>query len=376
MSRRIFGFQGVGFGFILVGLLLGGVGRAAENAGFVPLFNGRDLAGWVPVQVAPSTFTVQDGMIICTGKPIGVLRTDRMYENFILELEWRHMVPNGNAGLFIWSDALTARGQPFTRSIEVQILDGPNGDGYTTHGDVFAIHGATLKPGNPGKWAMRSYPTEHRSNPSPQWNHYRVEAVDGAIRLAVNGKVVTTASEASPRKGYICLESEGGVVHYRNIRIRELPSSGQLKPEQIARDDGGFKSIYNGVDLTGWNISEAGRSAWRVNDWRLAYNGQAQGDGRIAWTAQRWGEIDLIADVQPNSAARILLGGGDGPVVEVPAGKGWVRVTATIRGGRASAAIDGRPALDGVPAPAGGSLGLSADGPASFANIYVRPAQN
>ena len=48
--------------------------------------------------------TVADGMIVCSGKPIGEIRTDRMYQNFVLELEWRHMVPRGNAGVFIWAD--------------------------------------------------------------------------------------------------------------------------------------------------------------------------------------------------------------------------------------------------------------------------------
>ena len=67
---------------------------AAED-GFRPLFNGKDLAGWVPVNVAPETFTARDGMIVSTGKPTGVLRTDRQYENFVMELEWRHMQPQG-----------------------------------------------------------------------------------------------------------------------------------------------------------------------------------------------------------------------------------------------------------------------------------------
>src|SRR3954463_2679691 len=90
----------------------------AADDGWLPLFNGRDLSGWVPVQVAPNTFTVRDGIIVSTGKPTGVMRTERQYENFELELEWKHIVPGGNAGLFVWSDPVTARGQPFTRSIE------------------------------------------------------------------------------------------------------------------------------------------------------------------------------------------------------------------------------------------------------------------
>ena len=57
------------------------------GADWVPLFNGKDLKGWVNVNCAPDTFTVRDGVIVCTGKPIGVMRTERHYENFVLELE-------------------------------------------------------------------------------------------------------------------------------------------------------------------------------------------------------------------------------------------------------------------------------------------------
>ena len=81
---------------------------------FLSLFNGKDLSGWINVNCASETWTVRDGMIICSGVPTGVLRTDRQFENFILELEWRHLHEGGNAGLFVHSDALTAPGQPFT----------------------------------------------------------------------------------------------------------------------------------------------------------------------------------------------------------------------------------------------------------------------
>ncbi len=119
-------------------------------ADFQPLFNGKDLSGWVNVNCAPETWSVKDGVIQCTGVPTGALRTERQYENFELELEWRHLKPGGNAGIFIWSSPIAAPGVPFLRSVEVQVLDhGYNADGknqYTTHGDVFPIHGSTMKP--------------------------------------------------------------------------------------------------------------------------------------------------------------------------------------------------------------------------------------
>ncbi len=53
-----------------------------DAEGFTPLFNGADLDGWVIVNVAPETFSVRDRLIVSTGVPTGVLRTERMYENF------------------------------------------------------------------------------------------------------------------------------------------------------------------------------------------------------------------------------------------------------------------------------------------------------
>src|SRR5687767_6168167 len=56
-----------------------------EEAGFVPLFNGTDLSGWVNVNCAPDTWRATNGVIYCTGAPIGELRTTRMYQNFVFE---------------------------------------------------------------------------------------------------------------------------------------------------------------------------------------------------------------------------------------------------------------------------------------------------
>src|SRR6187455_2504160 len=89
----------------------------AQEDGFIPIFNGRDLSGWVNVDCAPETWGVRDGMITCTGKPTGAMRTERQYENFIFECEWRHLSSGGNAGIFIWASPISAPGVPFLRAI-------------------------------------------------------------------------------------------------------------------------------------------------------------------------------------------------------------------------------------------------------------------
>ena len=323
---------------------------------------------------------------------MGELRTDRMYQNFILELEWRHMVPKGNAGVFVWADDITARGVPFHRSIEVQVLENAYGntESHTTHGDIFPIHGATMTPVN-GRGGERAFPTEHRAKPSPEWNHFRITGNDGSISLEVNGKLVTQGIEASPRKGYICLESEGGVVHYRNIRIQELPDT-PVGPSDIAIADRGFKSLYNGVDFSGWVT--AANSGWTPNDWRLSFAGEPSDEPRIS-TAQTFGNIAFIFDVrlrdvrrrEESNVARVVLRGGaeqtaikidvrDPEMAEHFAEVGqWNRFEGTIRGDLLSLTLNGRKLFEDrqlAGAPDTGALTIEAAGPIDFANIYVR----
>jgi hypothetical protein len=198
---------------------------------FRDLFNGKDLKGWVNVNTDDDTWSVRDGMIVCTGLPIGVMRTDRQYENFILEIEWRHMEPGGNSGVFLWSDAKPS-GNRLPRGMEVQMLEldwvrqHKNKDGSYppvayVQGELFGAGGMTAIPANPR--GNRSKSIEHRCKGVGQWNKYTVVAVDGSVQLAINGKFVNSIRNASEKKGYICLESEGKEIHMRNIRIMELP---------------------------------------------------------------------------------------------------------------------------------------------------------
>ncbi len=244
-------------------------------AEFKPMFNGNDLTGWVRTNTPAETWAYRDGVLHCTGKPIGELRTDKMFQNFIMELEWRHLVPGGNAGIFVWADDVPARGVPFHRGIEVQVLENSYGNtkGYTTHGDIFPIHGAKMTPIN-GRGGDRAFPSELLSKPSPEWNHYRIECRDGNVALSVNGKLVTRGTNAWPKKGYICLESEGGKVEYRNVRIAELPAN-EIPADQIAIADRGYQSIYSGLDLRGW-IAIPSLDSWKANDWVLLHQGGDQ----------------------------------------------------------------------------------------------------
>jgi hypothetical protein len=286
---------------VLAALAFAPPARGGDD-GFVPMFNGKDLAGWVNVNGAPSTWTVRDNLIVTTGVPLGQLRTGKQYENFILELDWMHLKPKGNSGLFIWTDALPAVGKPFPRGIEVQILDGTEAKNkkgdiiYTSHGDLFSIQGATCVPDrpHPDGW-MRCLPSERRSKPAGEWNHYRVECKDGVIKLAVNGKVVSAVSKCNPRKGYICLEAEGSECHFKNVRIKELPG-GSAPPAETAKVDKGFRPLYTGVDLSGWKQDPGHAGHWQPLDWILNYDGKSAAKDKNLWTEKEYGDFELICD--------------------------------------------------------------------------------
>ncbi len=376
LMKRFF----VPFATVVVGTLLACVSVPADAEDrFEPMFNGTDLSGWVLTNTPPETWTFQDGLLICTGKPIGEIRTEKMYQNFIMELEWRHMVPRGNAGVFVWADDITARGVPFHRGIEVQVLENAYGNTqtYTTHGDIFPIHGAKMTPIN-GRGGSRAFPTEFRSNPSPEWNHYRIECRDGEISLAVNGKVVTRGTDASPRKGYICLESEGGVVHYRNIRIQTLPDT-EIAPEHIAIASRGYESLYTGLDLKGW-VQPKDSDRWKVNDWTLSHTSTPDQTSRLV-SERSFDSIGFVVDVRlkdESSKASVALGDqstfdlADPEIAKHLQKTGqWNRLELTQVDANRVLLVNGQP-TDVSQSSESGTLTLVASGNIDFCNVYVR----
>ncbi|HKI37176.1 MAG TPA: family 16 glycoside hydrolase [Gemmataceae bacterium] len=272
-----------------------------KDAGFVPMFNGKDLAGWVNVNCAPDTFFVKDNEIITTGKPTGYLRTEKQYENFIAEFDWMHVPPEpgavGNSGFFVWADPIPAVGTGYTRGIEVQVLVNltyKNKKGEitaTSQGDLFSIHGATCVPErpHPDGWA-RCLPSENHAKGEKEWNHYRVEGYHGRITLAVNGHVVSGVSKCNPRKGYLALESEGSECHFKNLKIKELPST-DPKKEEIADEAQGHRPLYFG-DLNGWKADDEAKTHWQPKDTVLHYDGKG---GPLA-TEKEIGNAEYVVD--------------------------------------------------------------------------------
>lgn len=218
---------------------------SAQEAAPKSLIDGKG-PGWVAlgekdfknVNCADDTWTWKDGMASCTGKPTGVIRTEKQYKNFELVAEWRHLKSAGNSGIFVWTIPESLEGlKPgaLPQGIEVQVLDHgyaeqyekntkKKPDWFTTNGDVFPVGKAKMTPFPPvSPNGQRSFPTKNLSKGTPEWNHYHIHAVDGVVKLSVNGEQVSGGKDITPASGYLCLESEGSPIEFKNIRIKELP---------------------------------------------------------------------------------------------------------------------------------------------------------
>ncbi len=185
---------------------------------------------WIQVNTEDTTWQLKKDELICFGHPIGVVRSEKKYENFVLHIEWMHMEAGGNSGTFVWSNAKPGDNR-LPDGVEVQMLEldwvnlnlrnGEKPPVAYVHGELFGVGGVEIVPDNPR--GVRSKSVENRCKGRGEWNVYDVVCVDGTVKLSVNGKFVNGISKSSQKMGYICLESEGAEIHFRNIKIIELP---------------------------------------------------------------------------------------------------------------------------------------------------------
>lgn len=189
------------------------------------LFNGKDLSGWKavfddPKAEAADTWTVADGILRCTGKPIGYLRTERdAFQNYVLTLDWRWPkdAKGGNNGVLVHTTEPGALGI-WPKSIEVQLHAGNAGD--------FWVIGTTLDVPNADtrrKDRRHVNLTDDSEKPFGEWNTMEITCKDDTIRVRVNGHLVNEATNCSATKGAISLQSEGSPIEFRNIVLKPLP---------------------------------------------------------------------------------------------------------------------------------------------------------
>ncbi len=226
---------------VLAGITLAALTLAvpASEEGFVKLFNGKDLTGWKPFLAdgadPAKTWTITDGVIRCTGKPLGYLITDKDYGDYVLRLQWRWPEKPGNSGVFVH---VTGPDQIWPKGVEAQLQHGAAGDFWLVGDYKLTIPESQRDPGTArhflriGEFRKKSQDGQGKTTfqesrksvekPLGEWNQYEIICKGDEVRLIVNGQLVNVGTNAESKKGKILLQSEGAPIEFRNIEIKPL----------------------------------------------------------------------------------------------------------------------------------------------------------
>jgi hypothetical protein len=171
------------------------------------------------------TWTIKDGVIVCTGKPAGYLLTEKEYDNYVLTLEWRWgpnvKEPKGpNSGVFVH---VVGEDKIWPKGVEAQLAS-------TRAGDFWLVGDFKLKvdPSRQDSKTPRHYfrvkvnEKDEIEKSLGEWNKYEITCKGDTVKLVVNGHEVNVGTEAEVSKGRILLQSEGTEVHFRNVEVRPI----------------------------------------------------------------------------------------------------------------------------------------------------------
>ena len=195
----------------------------------MPLWSGNDLSKWIFVvkdegASTDTVWSIQDGVVRCAGEPWGFMRTRADYANYRLHLEWRWIGEPGNNGVLLHSHGPNAStdAQLFPTCIEAQLKHESAGDIVIMYGSRIAEIEREYPPNSPFLVQPKFHPTNEK--PVGEWNTYAIVCKDDTIKMYVNGLLQNEATGASHRSGAIALQSEGGVIEFRNATLMPLES--------------------------------------------------------------------------------------------------------------------------------------------------------
>jgi len=215
------------------------VPTTVKSEGAIDLLDGKSLAGWEHYLVKPGVkmadvWSVRDGLLVCKGSPMGYLATKREFTNFELVVEWRWPPgkPVGNSGVLM---RITGKPRALPKCVEAQLKAGSAGDIYGFHG--FKVKGSArvISAENKfvGKLSGVSKIKGNEKKPG-EWNKYEITFNGGNITVILNGRKVNEATGCDVVAGKIGLQSEGGEVHFRTVRLiplaGDVPAAPKPKP--------------------------------------------------------------------------------------------------------------------------------------------------
>ena len=184
----------------------------------IKLFNGKDFEGWTfdnidPKATPESVWSVSGENVICKGRPPGIMRTVKEYSNYELIVEWR-WAPNTkpeNSGILIHASKPKEMFS-WPKSIEVQL-------GHRNAGDFWVIGEKLTVAGSEPEGRRWSKKSESTEKPPGEWNTAKVRCIGNKVTVWINDTLMNEGTDLSTSKGAICLQAEGGEVHFRKVEL-------------------------------------------------------------------------------------------------------------------------------------------------------------
>ena len=199
------------------------------------LFNGKDLTGWhVDVPDADNnkdikeTFIVRDGNLVSLGTPRGHLITDKNFDNYRLEVEYRFPGKPGNCGVLVHASSPRALYKMFPQSIEVQMNHQHAGDFWCIVEDI-TVPDMIKRRGPKDTWGITEGKarrilnlTDGSEKPLGDWNTMVIECLGDQVKVWVNGDLVNHGTDCTAKKGQIALQAEGAEVEFRKLQLTPI----------------------------------------------------------------------------------------------------------------------------------------------------------
>jgi hypothetical protein len=212
------------------------------DEGFTPIFNGKDLTGWKTFfdkqADGSKTFTIADGVIRCTGTPIGYIITEKEYGDYVLRFQWRWPAKPGNSGAFVH---VSGPDTIWPKGVEAQLQADQAGDFWLVGGYKLAIPEEQHDPRSPRHYLRKGETWKKKADkdskgrdqfeavrmsavekPLGEWNQYEITCRGDEVHLTINGRLVNVGTKAESTRGKILLQSEGAPIEFRNIEIKSL----------------------------------------------------------------------------------------------------------------------------------------------------------
>lgn len=205
----------------------GAITRDGSSGGWIPLFDGQTLMGWHTYQQPNGVTTgwTVDGGAIQTDGNAHDLVSDEQYSSFELELEWK-VAPGANSGVFYWANEGTE--EIYENAPEMQVLDNIGSPGtmpLTAAGSLYDLYPAPLAVVKPvGEWNQVRI-VAHGSKVQQWLNGVKVVDVNFDSRefkdRVAASKFAQWLTFGKSRRGHLGLQSHGGKVWFRAIRIKD-----------------------------------------------------------------------------------------------------------------------------------------------------------